>query len=61
MELIFYFLFAITAAGVVPFCGGPKRSPCTSYIVQIIFPFGPLRSMRIFREFRNFIRLESFS
>ena len=38
-----YILFAITAAGVVP-CGGPKRSPRTSYIVQIIF-FGPLRSV----------------
>ena len=32
------FLFAITAAGVVP-CGGPKKSPCTSSIVQIIFSF----------------------
>ena len=29
-------LFAITAAGVVP-CGGPKKSPRTSFIVQIIF------------------------
>ena len=26
------FLFAITAAGVVP-CGGPKKSPLTSFIV----------------------------
>ena len=32
------FLFAITAAGVVP-CGGPKKSPHTSSIVQIIFSF----------------------
>ena len=31
-----YMLFAITAAGVVP-CGGPKKSPRTSSIVQIIF------------------------
>ena len=31
-------LFAITAAGVVP-CGGPKKSPRTSTIVQIIFFF----------------------
>ena len=31
-------LFAITAAGVVP-CGGPKKSPRTSSIVQIIFFF----------------------
>ena len=38
-------LFAITAAGVVP-CGGPKRSPRTSSKMQIIFPFGPLRSVR---------------
>ena len=30
-----YILFAITAAGVVP-CGGPKKSPRTSSIVQII-------------------------
>ena len=34
----FYFLFAIIAAGVVP-CGGPKKSPRTSSIVQIIFSF----------------------
>ena len=33
-----YILFAITAAGVVP-CGGPKKSPLTSFIVQIIFFF----------------------
>ena len=30
-----YILFAITAAGVAP-CGGPKKSPRTSSIVQII-------------------------
>ena len=30
------FLFAFTAAGVVP-CGGPKKSPRTSSIVKIIF------------------------
>ena len=34
----FYFLFAITAAGVV-LCGGPKKSPGTSSIVQIVFSF----------------------
>ena len=33
-----FILFAITAAGVVP-CGGPKKSPRTSSIVQIIFFF----------------------
>ena len=31
-----FILFAITAAGVVP-CGGPKKSPRTSSIVQNIF------------------------
>ena len=31
-------LIAITAAGVVP-CGGPKKSPRSSSIVQIIFFF----------------------
>ena len=34
----FLFLFAITAAGVVP-CGGRKKSPRTSSIVQVIFSF----------------------
>ena len=33
-----YILFAITAAGVVQ-CVGPKKSPRTSSIVQIIFFF----------------------
>ena len=37
-ESILSILFAITAAGVVP-CGGPKKSPRTSSIVQIIFLF----------------------
>ena len=32
----FIFLFAITAAGVV-LCGGLKKSPRASFIVQIIF------------------------
>ena len=45
-----YILFAITAAGVVP-CGGPKKSPRTSSIVQIIFYLGPLRSVNLFRVF----------
>ena len=35
---IFTALFAITAAGVVP-CGGHKKSPNTSSIVQILFFF----------------------
>ena len=34
----FYFYLLFTAAGVVP-CGGPKMSPRTSSIVQIIFSF----------------------
>ena len=37
-ETQFYFLFAITATGVVP-CGGCKKSFRTSSIVQIIFSF----------------------
>ena len=37
-ELTFILLFAITAAGVVP-CGGLKKSPRSSSIVQIIFYF----------------------
>ena len=35
---LFFFLFAITAAGVVPY-GGPKKSPRTSFIAQVIFSF----------------------
>ena len=46
-ETQFFFLFAITAAGVVS-CGGPKQSPRTSSIVQIIVSFSPLRSVMIF-------------
>ena len=45
--LVTNFHIAITAAGVVP-CGGPKKSPRTSSIVQIIFYLGPLRSVNIF-------------
>ena len=37
-SILFAILFAITAAGVVP-CGGPKKSPRTSSIVQIVFLF----------------------
>ena len=43
----FYILFASAAVGVVS-RGGPKKSPRTSFIVQIIFYFGPLRSEEIF-------------
>ena len=35
-ELTLIFLFAVTAAGVVP-CGGPQNSPRTSSIVQIMY------------------------
>ena len=34
----FYILFVVTAAGVV-LCGGPKKQPRTSSIVQFIFFF----------------------
>ena len=48
----FYILFAVTAAGVVP-CGDPKISPRTSPIMPIIFYFGPLGSVKIFRVFKT--------
>ena len=48
------FLLAITAAGAVP-CGGPKKSPRTSSIVQIIFSFDPLGSVNIYEVFKFFI------
>ena len=53
-----YILFAITAAGVVP-CGGRKKSPRTSSIVQIIFLF---RSFEISKEFQcsKHSRLETY-
>ena len=44
-----YILFAITAAGVVP-CGGRKKSPRTSSIVQIIFLF---RSFEISKDIQS--------
>ena len=44
-----YILFAITAASVVP-CGGPKQSPRTSSIVQIIFLF---RSFEIDKDIQS--------
>ena len=55
------FLFAITAAGVVP-CGGPKKSPRTSSIVQIIFSFWSFEiSESILRIQKINIGLDSFS
>ena len=45
-----FFLFDITATGVVS-CGGPKTSSRTSSIVLILyFRFGPLRSARVFHS-----------
>ena len=38
LELIFIFLFVVTAAGIVP-CGSPKKWPRISTIVQFIFYF----------------------
>ena len=50
-----------TAAGVVP-CGGPKKSPRTSYIVQIIFSFWSFEiSEGILRNQKIIIGLDSFS
>ena len=49
----FYILFAITVAGVVP-CGGPKKSPCTSSMVQIIFSF---RSFEISNDIHSVQKL----
>ena len=51
-ESTLYILFAISAADVVP-CGGPKKYPRSSSIVQIIFYLGPLRSVMIFRVFKT--------
>ena len=59
-ELIFLFLFAFIAAGVVQ-CGGRKMYPRTSTIVRFIFYFGPLRSAWIFREIRNNCLVYSYS
>ena len=55
------FLFAITAAGVVP-CGGPKKSPRTSSIVQILFSFWSFEIREdILRNKNNIIGLDSYS
>ena len=54
------FLFAISAAGVVP-CGGPKKSPRTSSIVQIIFSFWSFEiGGGILRNQKILIGLDSF-
>ena len=55
------FLFAITAAGFAP-CGGPKKSPRTPSIVQIIFSFWSFEiSEIILRNQKIIIRLDSFT
>ena len=59
--LQFYFLSAITAAGVVP-CGGPKKSPRTLSIVQVIFSFWSFEiSEDILRNQNLIIGQDSFS
>ena len=47
--LMFYILIVITAACVVP-CGGPKKSPRTSSIVQIVFLY---RSLEISKDIQS--------
>ena len=57
----FEFLFAITAAGVV-LCGGPKKSPRRSSIVQVIFSFWSFEiSEDILRNQKLIISQDSFS
>ena len=54
-------LFPIIAAGAV-LCGGSKRSPRTSSIVQLIFSFGSFGiSEGILRNQKIIIGLDSFS
>ena len=56
-----FIFFPIIAAGVVP-CGGRKKSPRTSSIVQIIFSFWSFEiSEGILRNQKITIGLESFS
>ena len=55
-----YFLFAITATGVVP-CGGPKMSRRTSAILPIIFCSWSFEiSVDILRNQKFIIGLDSF-
>ena len=57
----FLFLFAFTAAGVVP-CGGHKTSPRTSTIVQFIIYFWSFEiSVNILRNQKYMIGLDSYS
>ena len=60
-EQIFVFLFAFTAAGVVP-CGGRKTYPRTSTIVQFIFHFWSFEiTEHILRNQNLIIGLDSYS
>ena len=54
------FLFDITAAGGVP-CGGPRKSPRTSSIVQIIFSFWSFKISEGILRNQKIIVLDSFS
>ena len=55
------FLFAITAANVVP-CGGPQKSPRSSSIVQIVFSFWSFEvSDSILRNQKIITGLNTFS
>ena len=58
---LFCFYFILLQAGFVP-CGGPKMSPRTSSIVQIIFSFWSFQiSEGIQRNQKIIIGLDSFS
>ena len=52
-------LFAITAAGVVSF-GGPKTSPRTSSIVQIIFLFRSFEISNDIQGVQKHSRIETY-
>ena len=61
LEGTHFFLFTITAAGVVP-CGGRKTSPRTSTIVQFIFYFWSFEiSVNILRNQKYMTVLVSYS
>ena len=60
-DLNFNFLSGFTAAGVVP-CGGPKVSPRTSSILQVIFSVYSFEiSQDILRNRKLIIGQDSFS
>ena len=53
----FYFLFVVTAAGVVP-CGSPKKRPRTSSIVLFIFYFWSFEISGNIEKSENIIGLD---